>query len=255
MDPTPATNPCGTQRPTPARDHVVALTVLAAAMALTWANALGAGFVRDAWGFIVANPVIHSATLENVRFILTHDHAAPVGASGLYRPLTVLSYLFDWAIVGHGDRPAGYIAENILLHFLCAALVYALVWQLLGRLWPAAVAAALFGLHPVTTEAVVNVAGRADLLATLGVLGGLACYVHGSAARGRRRAGWAAGLVAASVVAFFAKESGLVLVAGHPALGPHLRPPASARACAGRIGAHQLPRRALARRAVRPAGR
>jgi tetratricopeptide (TPR) repeat protein len=129
-----------------------------------------------------------------------------MATDGLYRPFTTLTYLVDYAVLGHADRPFGYHAANLGLHLACVALVYALVWELVRRTWPAAVAAALFGLHPVATEAVTNIVGRADLLATLGVLAGFLCHVRG----GR----WRVGLVTAAAVAIFSKESGVVLLAG-----------------------------------------
>jgi hypothetical protein len=61
----------------------------------------------------------------------------------------------------HGPRPIGYVLENIVLHVVNTTLVYALVFHLVGRIWPAAVAGALFSVHPVTTEAVTNIVGRA----------------------------------------------------------------------------------------------
>ena len=193
--------------------HLAALAALAAVTALTWATAPDAGFVRDAWGIIVGNPFVQTASWDNVRALLTHDYTAPLRVSGLYRPVTMLSYLVDWSILGHGARPAGYIAENVFLHFVCAALVYGLVWRLCRRRWPALVAGALFAVHPIATEAVTNVVGRADLLATFGVLGGLHCYAGATGARGVARVGWAAGLAAAATLAFFSKENGIVLVA------------------------------------------
>jgi hypothetical protein len=58
---------------------------------------------------------------------------------------------------------------NLLLH---AANVW-LVWKLAARLLqPRAAwcAAALWAVHPIATEAVDNVVGRADLLAAMAVL-------------------------------------------------------------------------------------
>ena len=166
------------------RRHAPALAVLAATLA-AYASALGTGFVFDAGALIVENPAVHQATGADVAFLLTHDYWQPMAVDGLYRPLTTLSYLVDYVVLGHGTRPFGYHAENVLMHLLCVALVYALVWHLARRTWPAAVAAALFGRHPVPTEAVTNVVGRADLLATAGVLAGVLCWAHGPGAAWR----------------------------------------------------------------------
>lgn len=53
----------------------------------------------------------------------------------------------------------------MLLHCLATGLVVKLARQLLPPLWGPAVAGALFASHPVHTEAVAGVVGRADLAA------------------------------------------------------------------------------------------
>src|ERR1035441_10582389 len=82
---------------------------------------------------------------------------------------------------------------------------------ILARRWPAFALAALWGLHPVQTEAVTNIVGRADLLAAFGVLAGLLCYVRCSRAEGRHRLALGAGLAAAQAIGIFSKESAAVL--------------------------------------------
>jgi tetratricopeptide (TPR) repeat protein len=206
-------NPRPPARASTAWRHVGALALVAGAIVFTYANARHAGFVFDGRVLVLENPIVHRATWENVRFLLTHDYWQPMGADALYRPLTVLTYLVDWTVLGHADRAVGYVAENVGLHLACAALVYALVWRLARRRWPATVAALIFGVHPLTTEAVTNVVGRADLLASLGVLAGVLAWARAATAHGSDRVAWALVLSAAAVVAFFAKESGLVLVA------------------------------------------
>jgi pentatricopeptide repeat protein len=193
--------------------HVAALGLVVAAVVAAYANATGGALVFDARVLVAQNPVVRAWSAENVWFALTHDYWQPMATDGLYRPLTVLSFMFDRGVLGYGDRALGYAVENVALHAGCAMLVYALVWHLVRRRWPATVAALLFALHPVATEAVTNVVGRADLLAVTGVLAGVLCWAKGRAATGGRRVAWASGLVLASVLAFFSKESGLVLVA------------------------------------------
>ena len=65
---------------------------------------------------------------------------------------------------------------NIALHWVNAALLYALAF-LLTRRWPLAIIAALiFAVHPITTESVTNIIGRADQFAALAVLSGLIAW-------------------------------------------------------------------------------
>jgi tetratricopeptide (TPR) repeat protein len=71
--------------------------------------------------------------------------------------------------------------------------------------------AALWGVHPLLTESVTNIVGRADLLMALGVLAGLLCYVKSASAAGKARTAWLAAMVAAQTVGLFSKESAAVL--------------------------------------------
>jgi tetratricopeptide (TPR) repeat protein len=192
--------------------HVVALAAVVAATLVAYAGAPPATFVFDAQVLVGENPILRDASGASVVYLLTHDYWQPMATDGLYRPLTMLSFLFDYAVLGHADNAAPYVVENVLLHCVCAALVYALVWRLSARRWAATVSALLFALHPITTEAVTNVVGRADLLATAGVLGGVACWAAGRSASGWRRVALGLGLAVTAVVALFSKESGLVLV-------------------------------------------
>lgn len=194
--------------------HLGSLGIVALAAVLAFANAPGGALVFDAKVLVGENPILGEASAEAVGFLLTHDYWQPMATDGLYRPVTMLSFLLDRGVLGYGNRATGYVVENVLLHLVCAGLVYALVWTLVRRRWAATVAALLFAVHPVTTEAVTNVVGRADLLATVGVLGGILCWAHGAAPSGRRRMPWGVGLVAASGLALFSKESGLVLLLG-----------------------------------------
>ncbi len=71
--------------------------------------------------------------------------------------------------------------------------------------------AAIWGLHPLLTESVTNIVGRADLLAAFGVLSGLLCYVRWASAPGRRKLWWLAAIVAAQTIGLFSKENAAVL--------------------------------------------
>src|ERR1035438_8783032 len=79
--------------------------------------------------------------------------------------------------------------------------------------------AALWALHPLLTESVTNVVGRADLLASFGVLAGLVCYTRSVVANGWRQAAWLVAAAASSAVGIFSKESAIVVLAVVPIYG------------------------------------
>ena len=159
---------------------------------MAYCNSFQAGLVFDSQRLILADSRIQANTPENVHLIRTGDYYNGTGSSALYRPLTTLTYLWNYAILGDGPNAAGYHAVNFALHALNIALVYLLGLAVLAETWPAFAMAALWALHPILTESVTNVAGRADLLAAFGVLAGLLCYIRGAAAGGSRaRPGYA----------------------------------------------------------------
>ena len=187
---------------------IAALWVLALA---AYSNSFAGGFVFDNAPIVQNDPRIRAATAENIRLIFSREYWFDSGTSGLYRPLTTLSYLFHYAALGNGSSPSGYHAVNLALHCLNIALVYALGLAILGSSFPALALAALWAVHPSLVESVTNIVGRADLLAAFGVLLGLLCYVRQTSATGRKRAAWLAALAGAQTIALFSKESGAVL--------------------------------------------
>jgi hypothetical protein len=169
-----------------------------------YANTLGLGFALDAVALVTGDPRVHAATLGNLGLIFRNDYWWPSSVDTLYRPLTTLSFLFN------SENPAGYHAVNVLLHCVNSLLVFRLALGVLRSRKPAFFAAALWAMHPIATEAVANVAGRADLLATFAVLAGLLLYIRVvSQAEGRWPLAVAA-LFAVSAGGVFSKESAAV---------------------------------------------
>jgi tetratricopeptide (TPR) repeat protein len=191
-----------TPRPAPWRKHALLLAALWVSALAAYSNSFHAGLAFDSQRVILADSRIQADTADNVHQIWTGDYYNGTGSGALYRPLTTLTYLWNYADLG-----GGYHTVNFLLHAVNIALVYFLGVAVFGESWPAFAMAALWGFHPVLTESVTNVVGRADLLAALGVLAGLLCYLRGRS--------WPSMLVlaASSAIAVFSKESGVVLIA------------------------------------------
>lgn len=83
------------------------------------------------------------------------------------RPLTYLSFWLNRQL--GGTSPAGWHAVNLGLHLALVALLYGLVRRIAGD-WTALAAAAVVALHPLQTEAVSYVYGRAVVLAAIFVV-------------------------------------------------------------------------------------
>jgi protein O-mannosyl-transferase len=191
----------------------LAAGALALVCCVAYWNSFRAGLILDNSQIILQDPRLRSVDWQSVRDIFTLNYWWPTGESDLFRPLTTLSYWFNYSVLGGGESPAGYHAVNLLLHWLNAVLAWLLVRGVTGRAWLALAAAAVFASHPLTVESVTNVVGRADLLAGLSILGGLCLYRQFLGAGSRRGRWWLAGLGAAYFAGVFTKESAVVLPA------------------------------------------
>jgi tetratricopeptide (TPR) repeat protein len=181
------------------------------AVLFAYANTPGLGFALDSVNLIHGDPRIRAATAGNLDLILKNDYWWPSSVDVLYRPITTASFLFNYAILGNGAKAPGYHLLNLLLHLANAWLVFQLALRVLRDRRMAWFAAALWAVHPIGSESVANIAGRADLLATLFVLSGLLLYIRLMAVdEGGWQ--WRAGVLAASAAAgMFSKESAAVL--------------------------------------------
>jgi hypothetical protein len=169
--------------------------------AAVFAPTVGFVFVYDDIWVVLNNSLLHS--LARWREIL----ATPWQPHGLYRPFTSLTFAANWAL-GAG-APGGFHLVNLLLHALASVLVFLLAARWLPRMGALA-AALLFAVHPVHVEAVANVVGRAELLATVFTLGaGLLYLRHGDLVRttGRWQPATALGTLAMVLLALASKES------------------------------------------------
>src|SRR5690242_17617962 len=118
----------------------VALCLLVIAV---YSNGFANGLAGDIRG-LLQDTRVHDATAENAGLIFTHTYWWPYGESGLYRPFTTLSYLFNYALLGGGESPAGYHAINLLLHCFNVLMVWLLARRLGLADLPAAFLAAIW---------------------------------------------------------------------------------------------------------------
>ena len=186
--------------------------ILLAITLAVYANSLGLGIARDGHSMVEQDLRIREARIANVNQILRTHYWWPMPIDRLYRPITTLSFLFNYAVLDDAARPAGYHLLNVLLHALNVILVFELAGLVFRALLPALMAASIWAVHPLHTEVVANVAGRADLLAGIGVLGGMVLYARTTSTTGGRRVIAIAGLFVVSAFGVFAKENAAVLV-------------------------------------------
>lgn len=120
-----------------------------------------------------------------VTWLINLDPSTIVGdlfgfADIYYRPLLMGTFVLDWFLWGASSKAMHL--ENVLIHTFNAMLVYGITRQVcrkldIGSLLPAFCAGLLFGLHPLTTEPVIWISGRSDLLAGTFFLLALLCFL------------------------------------------------------------------------------
>lgn len=136
--------------------------LIAALALLLYVGTLYNDFVFDDHATIRDNPIVHRADLSEI-FTTDYWSGYHTDHSGLYRPLTILSYAWQYQLSGYA--PFSYHLLNIFLHAATALLLYRLTLDLMRKPDLALAAALLFAAHPALSEAVCATVGRADLLA------------------------------------------------------------------------------------------
>lgn len=192
--------------------YVSVAVALCAIALLAYSDSFRGDFVFDNQPLILHDPRLLQASAKNVELILQHTYWWPTGETPLYRPITTLSYLFNYAVLGETDHPAGYHWFNFLLHGLNVVLLFALSQRFLRKLWPSAFIAGLWAVHPVLTESVTNIIGRSDLLAAASLMGGFLFYLKSTESQGWHRLAWLAGLTAVTSIGVFSKESAVAIL-------------------------------------------
>lgn len=100
-------------------------------------------FTNDFWG----TPLSHS------------------GSHKSYRPLTSLTFKLNAYF--HGLNPKYFHLTNVLLHSIASYLFVALAKAVFKSRRKVILSSFLFALHPIHTEAVAGIVGRADILASI----------------------------------------------------------------------------------------
>ena len=145
---------------------------LVGAIWLVFGQTLGHEFVNyDDDQYVYKNPqVIHGLNLKGIEWAFTHSVMAN------WHPLTMMSHMLDCQF--YGLHAGGHHLTNLLLHAATAILLFLVLRQMTGALWPSAFVAAVFAIHPLRVESVAWVAERKDVLSGLFFMLTLGAYVR-----------------------------------------------------------------------------
>src|SRR5581483_7966807 len=185
-------------------------TIVVLLLLLTWAmyvNSLTNGFVYDDRQQILQNPYVTSwKFLPQVFGTTVWSFVGQAGMTNYYRPMMTLSFLLLWKIFG--PMPFGFHLFSLALHSAVVLLVFSFGSRLFNDRRVGWLAALVFAVHPVHTEAVAWIASITDLEMTLFFL--FAFWIFSSAPRPNWRNQLSLG--AAFSLALLSKEPALMLL-------------------------------------------
>uniref|UniRef100_A0A8C2PQQ7 dolichyl-phosphate-mannose--protein mannosyltransferase n=1 Tax=Cyprinus carpio TaxID=7962 RepID=A0A8C2PQQ7_CYPCA len=196
---------------------MIAELVCSAVALLLYVNTLDADFCYDDSRAIKTNQdLLPETPWINIFYddfwgtLLTHS-----GSHKSYRPLCTLSFRLNYAL--GGLDPWGFHLVNAVLHCATTALFSSLSSLLLGSGCWSLLAGLLFAAHPIHTEAVAGIVGRADVGAALFFLLALRCYLCHCSLRTSGAHGWSwmwfLGTLACASCSMLWKEQGVTVLA------------------------------------------
>lgn len=152
---------------------------------LAYSNTFTNGFVWDD----ASSVLLHKHVQDPSKFtqLFKEDlHAFGRGQGTFYRPLVAATLMADFALAFRGPREASddspgipdvnpflFHATNTFCHGLAALLLFALLTRLEAPRFVRAVTPLLYAVHPLHTEAVAYISGRADSMAAAFMFAGL----------------------------------------------------------------------------------
>ena len=106
---------------------------------------------------VYSNPVVaQGLSIKAVGWGFTHAQTSN------WIPLTTLSHMLDCQLFGLSA--GAHHLVNVLWHAANAVLLFLVLRQLTGRLWPSAFVAVVFAIHPLRAESVAWISERKDVL-------------------------------------------------------------------------------------------
>lgn len=159
--------------------QIGAYLLVALATFLVFSNSLFCDFTFDDNSAVVGNTYIRTNETSWWSVFLVDYWGTPIMSEQShksYRPLTLLSFRLNYVL--DQLQPFGYHLLNVLLHVIVSLIVYKFMLNILSNRFAAVplFATLFFALHPLKSEAVSGIVGRAEIMLTLFYLISLFCY-------------------------------------------------------------------------------
>lgn len=174
--------------------RVLALIAVALTGFIAYVNTFDGEWVWDD----ASSVLLHQHVQDPSKFfqLFREDqHAFGRGAGNFYRPLVSVSFMADFFLSGMENTAAAgaypapppllFHLTNLLWHLGAAMLLFALLTHLGAPQGVRAVVAVLYVLHPLHTEAVAYISGRADMMSAAFMFAGLCLVLHEGGAKKR----------------------------------------------------------------------
>lgn len=177
---------------------VATLLMLGATFIAYWPGLHGP-FLFDDNTSITDNPALRFTSLapRNLMQAAFSSHSGP-----LFRPISMLSFAFNYYFFGNGVF--SFKLTNVVIHLINALLILWLTYRLLVNYrrrfqfnwtdkqlgWFAIVVATAWALHPLNLTSVLYVVQRMTSLAALFTLAGMLAYVYGRERMQAGKTGW-----------------------------------------------------------------
>jgi len=157
-----------------------------------YGRSLDNAFIFDDRGLTVDSTLVTDPSIENI--------------FSSYRPVRTASYALDHFVFG--SSPVAFRGMNIFYHLLVGVLVFLFVRSISGGYIAPLIAATLFALHPIQTDAVAYISGRRDILVALFFVASLVAFLRYVRSGGP---GYLALSLFAFILSFLSKETGAMV--------------------------------------------
>ena len=150
------------------KKNIEALIILGLVMLVlaVFAQVLNFDFVNyDDNVYVYANPfVTQGLTWKGISWAFRADLVFNSTNTDYWQPLTMLSRMLDVEL--YGLNAGGHHFTNLLFHTANVILLFLAFTRMGAALWPSAMIAALFAVHPMQVDPVAWVTARKDVLST-----------------------------------------------------------------------------------------
>ncbi len=196
------------------------ILLLCTIVLICYSNTFDAGWHLDDYPNIINNDRLHidALTVDALKQSFTALPSDP--GNKIWRPLPCLSLALNW--YWGQDDPTGYHWVNLILHMITAGALFLTIQLLLqtpgikatstpgSRHFIALLAASLWAINPIQTQAVTYIVQRMAVMAAMFSILGLYAYLKGRLSAGRERWGWFTAMTAFFVCALLSKENAVL---------------------------------------------